>query len=175
MGGMIAQEFALSWPRRVRSLVLADTTSEYPQDGRRALAERARIAEERGIGPLLDPTIERWFTPEFRRAHPEKVERVRDILATAHVVGYAASCRAIAAGDLTERLVNITAPTVVLVGSEDRSTPPDMALKIHEYIPGSQYEVVADAAHLINVARPDEFNEVVSATVRRGELARSDE
>lgn len=172
MGGMIAQELALAWPRRVRSLVLADTTSEYPQEARRGLAERARIAEERGLAPLVDPTIERWFTADFRRERPNDVARIRDILALAHPTGYAASCRAIATVDVTERLVNVEVPTLVLVGSEDTSTPPDMALKIHEYIPGSRYEIIPNAAHLTNVARPDVFNRFVLATVHRAEAER---
>jgi 3-oxoadipate enol-lactonase len=172
MGGIIAQEFAVTWPFRVRSLVLADTTSEYSQDGRRALAERARIAEERGMTPLVEPTLDRWFTPDFRRDHADDVARIHQMLATAHPIGYAASCRAIASADITERLVGIHVPTTVLVGSEDTSTPPDMALKIHEYIPGSRYEIVPDAAHLTNVARPDVFTRIVLATVNEGEQAR---
>ncbi|MBX6771421.1 MAG: 3-oxoadipate enol-lactonase [Chloroflexi bacterium] len=167
MGGMIAQQFAISWPWRVRSLVLADTASEYSQEGRRQLAERARIAEERGMGPLIEPTLERWFTPAFRSAHPEAVDRIRAILASANPTGYAASCRAIAQADMTEHLVNVTAPTLVLVGSEDRSTPPEMALQIHEHIPGSRYEVIAGAAHLTCVAAPAEFAQAVIATAHR--------
>jgi 3-oxoadipate enol-lactonase len=169
LGGMIAQEFVLTWPQRVRSLVLADTTSEYNQEARRQFAERARIAEERGMTPLIEPTIERWFTPEFRQQHPEAATRVRDILAQAHALGYAASCRAIGLADFTERLVNVGVPTLILVGSEDLSTSPEMALKIHEYIPGSQYQVLTGAAHLTNVARPEEFSRAVLATARRGE------
>ena len=56
MGGMISQAFALAQPQRVRSLVLADTTSEYNQEARRQFAERARIAEERGMSPLIGAT-----------------------------------------------------------------------------------------------------------------------
>ncbi len=169
MGGMVAQEFALSYPNRVRSLVLADTTSEYNQEARRLFAERARIAEERGLLPLVEATLDRWFTPEFRQSRPEEVERIRYILEQTDQYGYAAACRAIGRVDFTERLVAIQAPTLVLVGSEDPSTPPEMALKIHEYIPGSQYLVVNGASHLTNVARPVQFNNAVLATVRRGE------
>jgi len=161
MGGMIAQEFALTRPQRVRSLLLADTASEYHQEARRQLAERARIAEERGIGPLIEPTLERWFTPEFRSTRPIEVDKIRRLLAATSPVGYASSCRAIAVADLTERLVNISAPTLVLVGSDDRSTTPEMALEIHEHIPGSRYVVIPSAAHLTNVARPDDFNRAV--------------
>lgn len=161
LGGMIAQEFALTWPDRVRSLLLADTASEYPPEARRQFAERARVAEERGIGPLIEPTLERWFTPEFRRDHSAEVAWIRDLLGSAHPTGYAASCRAIAQADLTERLVNVTAPTLVVVGSEDHSTTPEMALQIHEHIPGSRYQVIPGAAHLTNVACPEEFNRAI--------------
>jgi 3-oxoadipate enol-lactonase len=170
MGGMIVQQLAVSYPNRVRSLVLADTTSEYGQDARRQFAERARIAEERGMAPLIDATLERWLTKEFQHAHPEVGARIRAMLELAHPYGYAASCRAIGSIDLTERLVTINVPTLVLVGSADRSTPPDMALKIHEYIPGSSYEVIEGAAHLSNVSHAELFNQAILATIRRGEL-----
>lgn len=169
MGGMIAQAFALTWPQRVRSLLLADTTSEYNQEDRRQIAERARIAEERGLSPLVVPTMNRWFTESFRTQHPDEVAKIRDILAAASPVGYAAACRAITGADWSERLVNITAPTTVVVGSEDSSTPPEMALKIHEHIPGSVYVVIPDTAHLTNVAWPDLFSQIVLTNVRNAE------
>ncbi len=171
MGGMIAQQLAVTWPARVRSLVLADTTSEYAQEARRQFAERARIAETRGMAPLVDATIARWFTDDFRKEDPDTIARIRGILEMASPHGYAASCRAIGEVDLTERLVSVAAPTTVLVGSLDESTPPTMALKIHEYVPASTYEIIEGAAHLSNLSNPDTFNRAVLRTVRQGELA----
>ncbi|MGH2459844.1 MAG: hypothetical protein ACRDIY_13370, partial [Chloroflexota bacterium] len=155
-----------AWPGRARSLVLADTASEYSPEARRQLAERARIAEERGIAPLIEPTLERWFTPAFRHGQPAEIQRIRSILAGAHPSGYAASCRAISNADLTERLVSVAVPTLVLVGAEDRSTTPEMAMQIHEHLPGSRYEVVPDAAHLTNLAAPELFNQAVARAAR---------
>jgi 3-oxoadipate enol-lactonase len=169
MGGMIAQEFALTRPHRVRSLVLADTTSEYNQETRRQFAERARVAEERGMAPLIAPTTERWFTAEFRERHPDEVARIMGIFEATNPFGYAAACRAVARIDFTERLVNIGVPTLVLVGSEDPSTTPEVALKIHEYVPGSQFLELPGAAHLTNVARPEEFTQAILDTIRRAE------
>jgi 3-oxoadipate enol-lactonase len=171
MGGIIAQQFAISWPDRVRSLVLADTASEYNQEARRQLAERARIVDERGMAPVVESIIGRWFTEEFQRTNPDSVNQIRISLIATMPMGYASSCRAVGSVDLTEGLVSIRVPTLVLVGSEDRSTPPETALRIHEYIPGSSYEVIPGAAHLSNVSNPREFNDGVIRTVRLGELA----
>jgi 3-oxoadipate enol-lactonase len=171
MGGMIAQEFVLRSPDRVRSLVLADTTSEYRQDARRQFAERARVAEERGMAPLIEAIMERWFTEEFRSRFPGAVERIRLILGSTNPVGYAAACRAVAEIDTTERLVSVGVPTLVLVGAEDHSTTPEMALKIHEHIPGSLYQIIPDTGHLSNVSAPDVFTQAVVETIIRGERA----
>ena len=47
----------------LRSLTLADTTSRYPAGAAAAWSERIRTAETQGMGPLVKPTLERWFTP----------------------------------------------------------------------------------------------------------------
>lgn len=172
MGGMIAQQFAVTWPNRIRSLVLADTTSRYSNDARLQFADRARTATFHGMAPLVDATMSRWFSEDYRNEHPDIVARIRGILELTSPDGYAASCRAIAEIDLTERLVTITAPSAILVGALDQSTPPSMAEKIHEYLPGSTLTVIDGAAHLSNVSHPDAFNRAVVDAVRRGERSR---
>jgi 3-oxoadipate enol-lactonase len=161
MGGMIAQTFALTHPEMVGSLILADTTSEYDPDARRQFEERARVAETQGMDPLVQATVERWFTPDFRQTFPMVVDEIRAILRQTDPTGYAASCRAVARLDLTPRLQRIASPTLVLVGDEDPSTPPAVARRIHEEIAGSRFEVIHGAAHLSSVAQPDQFNSLV--------------
>jgi 3-oxoadipate enol-lactonase len=171
LGGTIAQQFAITWPARVRSLVLADTTSEYDQEARRLLADRADIAEAEGMAPLVESILARWFTKSFQQMKPASVEQIRSLLLETNPGGYAAACRAVLEVDLTERLVTVDVPTLVLVGSEDTATPPEMALRIQEYIPGSALEVIPGAAHLSNVANPDQFNDAILRTISRGEQA----
>jgi 3-oxoadipate enol-lactonase len=171
MGGMIAQQFAVTWPARVRSLVLADTTSEYDDKARRLLSDRARLVESEGMTAVTELILARWFTEDYRVRNPESVDQIRGILLEADPSGYAAACRAVRAVDLTERLVTIEVPTLVLVGSEDTSTPPEMALRIHEYLPGSAYEEILGAAHLASFSHPEVFNDAIRRTVKRGEQA----
>lgn len=165
MGGMIAQTFALAYPDQVASLVLADTASDYPPEARALFEARARAAETQGMAPLVEASIERWFTPDFRAKEPLAVEEIRQTLAHANPIGFAAACRAIAGLDLGARLGLLAAPTLVLVGDQDPGTPPAVAERIHERILGSRYEVIPDASHLTNVSNPRRFNELVRSFI----------
>ena len=69
--------------------------------------------------------------------------------------GYAASCEAIADHDLREQVAAITAPTLVIVGDQDPSTPPDHARFIASQIEGARLVELERARHLLNVEHPD--------------------
>lgn len=160
MGGMIAQTFALNYPGRVKSLVLADTSSRYPPESRRQFEERAAIAEAQGMGPLVEPALERWFSPEFHRAHPEVVEKYRQMLLANDPKAYAAATRAIAQLDLTSRLGAIKVPTLVIVGADDPGTPPAMAREIAAAIPGARLEVLP-GRHMTQEESAEAFNRLL--------------
>ncbi len=169
MGGMIAQTFALRYPDQVDLLILADTTSEYPPEGRRQFVERARQVEASGIEPIVPATLERWFTPEFRVEDEETVEEIRKILAAADPAGYAGACLAVSQVDTTARLGQIQAPTLVIVGEKDPGTPVEAAARIQAAIPGARLEVIPDASHLSNVAHPGAFDDLVLGFLGVGE------
>ncbi|MBI2941769.1 MAG: alpha/beta fold hydrolase [Chloroflexi bacterium] len=161
MGGMIAQTFALMFPDEVRSIVLAGTASEHSVEVRRAFEQRARTAEERGIDPLADAAIARWFTAATRRGQPELVNNIAGLLRRTDPRTYAASCRAVADLDLTERLQESRAPALILAGAEDPVTTVDTAWLMHEHLPGSELQVIPNASHLSNLEQPDVFNRLV--------------
>ena len=55
----------------------------------------------------------------------------------------------------------IDVPTLILVGEKDTLTPPSMALKIHKLIKNSQFSIIEEAGHLINIENPKAFNNKV--------------
>jgi 3-oxoadipate enol-lactonase len=167
LGGMIGQVLALKDPGRVASLLLCDTTSRIPPEAGPLWQERISIAESEGMEPLVEPTIGRWFTPAFRSAHAEVVERVRDMIRSTPPAGYSGCCQAIAALDLTARLGTLNIATIVIVGEQDPGTPVSMARAIHEQIAGSDLITIPSASHLSNLEQPEAFNHAVLRFLRR--------
>jgi 3-oxoadipate enol-lactonase len=75
--------------------------------------------------------------------------------------GYAGCCEAIRDMDLRERLARIEAPTLVVAGSEDPSTPPERVRELAAEVPGARYVEIEGARHIANMASPDAFSRAV--------------
>jgi len=125
--------------------------------------ERIRVARTQGMAPQVEPTIGRWFTEPFRTQRPDVINRVRALIRETKPEGYNGCCHAIAALDLTNRLHQITTPTLVIVGEEDPATPVAASRTIHERIKGSELVILKSASHLSNMEQPEAFNRAVTS------------
>jgi 3-oxoadipate enol-lactonase len=162
MGGMIGQTAALKYPGLFRTMTLCDTTSRYPAEAAPMWEERIRTAEAKGMAPLVQATLERWFTEPFRKKHPEKVKLVAGLIEKTPVAGYAGCCAAIPKINLTSRLKELKTPTLVICGENDPGTPPAMAREIQQNIAGAKLVLIPQAAHLSNIEQPEAFNRALA-------------
>ena len=159
LGGAIGQTLALAHPDRLTSLVLCCTAPVFGDAA--TWTGRADLVRREGVASLVAPTCERWFTEAFRASHPADVERVMGMFRATPAEGYAGCCDALASYDVTSRLGEITVPTRVVAGGEDPGTPPEVGRAMAAAIPGADLVVIDGAAHIANVARPDELNAAV--------------
>jgi 3-oxoadipate enol-lactonase len=67
--------------------------------------------------------------------------------------------------DSVQQLCTITAPTLIMIGQEDDTTPLDDAQLMAKQIPGAQLTVIPLAGHLSNLEQPKVFNDVLSRFV----------
>jgi 3-oxoadipate enol-lactonase len=167
MGGMLGQTLALSTPELLQSLSLCDTSSRIPAEAKPLWDERITVAETKGREPHVEPTVSRWFTPEFVASRPDVVNRVRDMIRRTNARGYAGCCHAIRALDLTERLSSITLPTLIIVGAQDVGTPVAASRTIQERIKGSELVVLDPASHLSNLEQPEVFTKALQTFLSR--------
>ncbi len=162
MGGMVGQTAALADPGRFLSLSLCDTSSRIPPEARALWNERMTAARAGGMESLVDSTIDRWFSPEFRSAEPGPVDRVRDMVRATAVAGFTGCCAAIRDLDLTDRLAEIRIPTLLVVGEHDPGTPVAAHEVIRDRIAGSRLVVIDRARHFTNVETADIFNDTLT-------------
>jgi 3-oxoadipate enol-lactonase len=153
IGGMTGMWLGVHAPERIERLVICCTGMQLPPA--EMWTERAALIREKGMGEVIDATMERWFTPAFPERSPETVQRIREIFLTTDPEGYAGCCEALAEFDMRGQLDAITAPTLVIAGEDDPVGTPERAAAVGEEIRGSRVAILSDARHLPAVEQPD--------------------
>ncbi|HEY0630614.1 MAG TPA: 3-oxoadipate enol-lactonase [Thermoleophilaceae bacterium] len=159
LGGMIGMWCASEQPQRFDRLLLCCTVPHFPPPD--LWNERIETVRAHGIEPMVEPAIERWLPPDVRAARPEAAEHLRALIRSTSAEGYAGCCEAIRDMDLRGRLAAIEAPTLVIAGSQDPSTPAEKVRSIADAVPGARFLGLEGAAHIANMARPAEFSQAV--------------
>lgn len=157
-GGVIAMRLAQRHPSLVRALVLGDSTRGSGQSPAQATAMRQRPLELAAHGP------ETFAALRARRllaadATAAEAEAAATAMAEAiRLPGYAYAAQAMAATDLDGTLGDLTVPTLVLYGDQDRVTGQRESEALAAQIAGAVLRTVPDAGHLANSERPEAFN-----------------
>ena len=160
LGGMIAMTLALSAPERVSALVCACTSAQMDTAVWRTRIETVRA---QGIPAIADAALQRFFAPDFTLTHPDVVATTRTALLAMSADGYAGCAAAIRDMALIDRLPAITAPTLVISGAKDVSTPfVGHGEHIAAAIPGARTASL-DTAHLASLEAPAAFAGAVRA------------
>jgi 3-oxoadipate enol-lactonase len=167
MGGLIAQEFALAYPNRLDRLVCLATLARLTGVFRGWL-EFFKEGYQKAVEPR---TFALWgmtwaFTPALM-SQPEKTIALLDsLMANPYpitVQGFVGQADAMLAFDGLDRLPQIAAPTLALVGAEDILTPPCCAEEIAAAIPGARMRLLPRGGHCMTIEYPDEVSQALLA------------
>ncbi|HEY9023846.1 MAG TPA: alpha/beta fold hydrolase [Burkholderiaceae bacterium] len=158
MGAMVGMGLAIRHPDLVERLVLANTTSRYPDAAQSAWSQRIAAVNEGGMAAVAEMVVERYLHADFRAAEPAATQALRAAILRNDPAGYAASCAAVAGVAWQDRLGSIRCPTLVISGARDAGAPPAMGQAIAERVPGARFEVIAGASHLSVLETPAEFD-----------------
>ena len=162
MGGMIAQEFALQYPQRVRKLILGCTAPGGPKAVRaeaevnQALMARATMTIEEGIEVMV-PFIYDSGTPRAR-IDDDLAIRARTF---PKPEAYMAQLQGIFTWEAYSRLGKIQAATLVVHGETDRLVPPGNGRLIAQCIPGSKFVLIPHASHIYMTDQPEASHKAV--------------
>lgn len=164
MGGYIAWRFVDKYPARLRSLILCDTraAADTPANAHNRLAMAERILN---VGPEpATAMLPNLISTRTARQRPEILETLRETILSTSPEGIAAALRGMAnRPDSTDLLPRIAVPTLLLVGADDRITPPDEMRQIAEAIPDAEFAEIPESGHMAPLENPT----AVNAAIRR--------
>jgi 3-oxoadipate enol-lactonase len=153
VGGLITLGLAARYPQRLRAAIICDSMHKI---GTHAMwQDRIDAIEQRGIDAISDGILQRWFSPHYRQVNPVAFNAWRNMLVRTPVDGYNGTCAAIRDADFTEAASSLSVPSLLVAGSLDGSTPPDMVRSTHELIAGSRYEIIDGSGHLPCIDNPE--------------------
>lgn len=159
LGGALAQHLAVA-TERVRNLALLCTAPKFGEPA--AWFDRADGVRADGTGSLADGTVAKWFTTGWRADRPATTAHFRAMVAGVDDHAYALCSEALGRWDFTDRLPEITAPTLTVAGASDPSTPPEVLQTIADAVPGARSVVLDPGAHVPTVERPVEVSRLLA-------------
>ena len=164
-GGMLAQAFALRFPRRVDGLVLSGTHHGGP--GR--VPSNERVQKAMNFTP--DMTREQIFAEQNEAmAAPGWRERDTEAFAYCLSVDLEAPPRRFAVArqqgalegwSSLPRLAEISCPTLVICGADDGMVPPENSRALAQTIPGARLELIPQCGHLPMLEQPEAVRDLV--------------
>jgi len=160
MGGYIALNAMGNYPKRFDALILCDTSCAA--DTSEAKEKRLMTIEsidKNGIERYANESLKNLFAAESFVTNRESIVWVKEMITDTPVKTFSSTLIALTKRKETcDKLSRIEVPVLILVGKEDKITPPDVALLMQKSINGSQMYIIEHAGHLSNIENTYEFN-----------------
>ncbi|HLQ61903.1 MAG TPA: alpha/beta hydrolase [Candidatus Acidoferrales bacterium] len=189
LGGRVALEMALEYPRRVSRLVLVNALGlgrpnlqlyyplvTLPRVGEtlmRLAGEalhwapapmiRRVAARYSGSGANLERTLDDGYLADLREMYAQEGFN-QAYLATVRSLAHPATL--LGRHDLSRRLAEIKVPVLLIWGADDPLFPVAHATRAHARLPDSRLSVIEGAGHSPQAERPDEFNRILGRFLR---------
>jgi proline iminopeptidase len=179
-GGIVAQEYVLAHPERLRQLILVDTspsTVENEESVRRALDAGLPGIEEGWLRKLFEGRIDSdaemrdmwelllplYFEGPFDPALPKQIADDTYFHYATHNYAFSVNNPAF---DVTAGLPGVSVPTLVMCGGNDWITPLAKSEQIVSLVPGSRLEVFEHSGHMPMIEEPDRFLSILRGFLR---------
>jgi YbgC/YbaW family acyl-CoA thioester hydrolase len=156
MGGYILFELLRRYPDRLRAVVLCDTRPQADSvEARHNRDELARLAQERGPDAVAERLLPGLLAAATVVDQPEVMRQCREMARRCSVAGMVGALRAMRERpDSTPLLGTIRVPTLVIVGADDRPSPPAVAEAMAQAIPGARCAIIPGAGHVAPLEQP---------------------
>ncbi|QGZ64759.1 alpha/beta fold hydrolase [Paraburkholderia acidisoli] len=169
MGSLIAAGVAVTRPDLVKRVAVLNGVYRRTGEARDAVLQRA--AELRSGTIDIETPLKRWFNAE--EAQQVAAQRVEAWLKSVDLAGYATAYTAFARGDevYADGWHSIACPALVLTGSDDPNSTPEMARQMAEAAHQGRAVVIDNERHMVNLTAPEAVNRALRAWLDTEPLA----
>jgi pimeloyl-ACP methyl ester carboxylesterase len=177
MGGMIAQQYVVRCPSRVRSLGLITTYAACDEWSRRVFDARIELIRRLGLADQFMVSVLFLTGPALTRRRPDLLTWLehRYVSKPPDPVGFLRQIEFCRAHDLTTELAGVEVPTMVISAADDLLTTTAQGRDLAALIPEAGYVEVPEATHLLAAEHPVHLarllTELSSGAGRRGGVA----
>lgn len=162
LGGMTGLGLALAHSKRIKRLICCDARADAPEPFAKSWDERIAAVSTGGMEAVLEGTMERWFTPAFRKREKDTIREIDAMFLQTSIAGYKGCAQALKTLNYLQDLGRIGVPTLYVGGSEDVSAPPAVMREMAEATPGAGFAEIADAAHIANINNQKAFDAAIA-------------
>lgn len=165
LGTLIATEFAALYPRQVENLILLACAQGYGAAPGVALPDKAaaRLRDLARLGPQKFAETRTSNLMRDPNAQPDVRDEAIHAMAAIDPEGYSQAVHMLATGTLSARAADVLVPSLVLVGDQDRITPPSQSLSAHQALQSASpdlqhvYAEIPGAGHILHQEKPAEL------------------
>ena len=171
LGGMIALEFVLKYPKKVKTLILLATTAYYEPSQVELATSAYKQFWELNFDERFETTLRLLYTNAFKRKLRKDSELLDSLKKDLNIAVYREAApeykdlinqlKAYAKFDIRDKLDRIKQPSLIITGSADRNIPPQASRYLHEKIPNSKLEILPKLKHGFTIESPDIVNKLI--------------
>jgi 3-oxoadipate enol-lactonase len=163
MGGYIALNAILKNPDRFTGLLLCDTQcGADTAEGKEKRKKTIDFIKRNGLTVYAQESLKNLFAPASLERKMDEVLFIEETILKSKPESICLTLQALADRKETcTSLSKLNVPVAILVGLEDKVTPPEIAEKMHQSITGSTFHIIEEAGHLSNLENPEMFNEQI--------------
>ncbi|MCX7798604.1 MAG: alpha/beta hydrolase [Melioribacter sp.] len=169
MGGYIALRAIEREQEAFSALILCDTKSEADDNvGKLKRSENINIINTEGIKKFVDVFVPNCFADETIEEQKDLFNSILTKCYKQNPIGVKGAIIAIMSRtDTTAFLPQIKIPTLILCGSFDKLTPPQVMRTMSEKIPNSEFAIIPQAGHMSPIENPNAVNDLIKGFLKR--------
>ena len=163
LGGMIVQKIIADYPSYAKASILVGTASKFggndPNWQKEFINSRLRpLNEGKTLKDISKTTIANIVGPKTNK---KTIDLASNIMSSISDRSYRVAINSLIGFDLKDKLSSISIPTLLIAGENDNQAPAKMMQRMSENIKNSQLVIIKDCGHLINIEKPDDFNDAI--------------